>query len=134
MAPFGDDITSRFLWNSTAGNPYTLSTKYIASEEDFFIHFLEFTEEEDELLRYKVRIQNFITSNPDITDWERLKREVGKREQYKGTLENVLNRKLENKEFAAYWKKNNTTTWLIMAILRINKLQQQLYCMINDMY
>src|SRR5699024_12220337 len=80
-------------------------SKYIASEEDFFIHFLEFTEEEDELLRYKVRIQNFITSNLDITDWERLKREVGKREQYKDTLENVLNRKLENKEFAAYWKK-----------------------------
>ncbi|HLR81495.1 MAG TPA: hypothetical protein VK119_13170, partial [Bacillota bacterium] len=79
---YGDGITSRFLWNSTAGNPYTLSTKYIASEEDFSIHFLEFTEEEDELLRYKVRIQNFITSNPDITDWERLKREVGKREQY----------------------------------------------------
>src|SRR5699024_10665866 len=63
---YGDGITSRSLWNSTAGNPYTLSTKYIASQEDFSINFIEFNEEVDELLSYKVRIQNYITFYSDI--------------------------------------------------------------------
>src|SRR5699024_1486957 len=63
-----DGITSSFLSHSSADDIYSLSTRYMSSEEDFFMHILELREEEDELLRYKVRILNFITSNPDITD------------------------------------------------------------------
>lgn len=53
---YGDTGLDAFLWNTTAGDPYAISSSFRLNEKEYFTRFLGFTEAEYSLLRYKVRI------------------------------------------------------------------------------
>lgn len=100
---YGEAGLGSSLWKSTAGDPYMLSTSFGLHEENYFIQFLGFTEAEYNLLRYKVRIQNVIVSNPEEYRWLEVKNDDYNRKTYKKSLEKVLDKKITAKEFEEYW-------------------------------
>ncbi len=107
---FLKDLGNNIAWESTAGNPYvdveylTLDGQLVPlTEEFYFTKVLGIPEEEYKLLRYKVRIQNFIVGRPIDYSWDQIK-ESKKFNLIKENFEKATGRKLNMEEFEKKWK------------------------------
>lgn len=92
---YGDE----FNWNQTAGNILGSS-----SEEEYFTKKLGFTQEDYNYLRYKVRVQNYISALEDkqyIVDGEG--NQIENYDSFKSNFELGHNLKLTDEEFNKLW-------------------------------
>lgn len=90
------------MWANTAGVGITDSSGDALSIEDQLKKLLGLSDSDYDLLRYKVRIQNLISSSPTSLNWDDLK--DSQKSEFKETIQQVLGYNLTMEEFEKLWR------------------------------